>query len=100
MKSINQIFKSNPSLKEEREVVELIEYCQELESEVFDNRQNSSHVIEQKLKAFTSEIFSSLEETLDENNKEEVDYEKSLKNLLEYFKDFQKDNYYSFKYSQ
>ena len=36
MKSTREIFKNNPSLLEESEVIELLEYCEELESEIIE----------------------------------------------------------------
>lgn len=36
MKSTREIFKNNPSLLEESEVMELLEYCEELESEIIE----------------------------------------------------------------
>ena len=49
MKSINQIFKNNKSLMYEPEVVELIEYCQELEGEIIENKQSEKFSFEDKL---------------------------------------------------
>ena len=38
MKNINQIFKNNTHLMDEPEIIELIEYCQELEGEeIYDS---------------------------------------------------------------
>ena len=36
MKSTREIFKSNPSLLDEPEVVKLLEYCQELQDEIVE----------------------------------------------------------------
>ena len=36
MKSTREIFKNNPSLLEEPEVIELLEYCEELETEMIE----------------------------------------------------------------
>ncbi|WPR71739.1 hypothetical protein SLW70_01020 [Flavobacterium sp. NG2] len=36
MKSIREIFKSNPSLLEEKEVLELVSYCEELQDELVE----------------------------------------------------------------
>lgn len=36
MKSTRELFKNKPSLLEEQEVIDLLEYCEELESEIIE----------------------------------------------------------------
>ena len=43
MKSINQFFGGNPSLKKKEEVIELIAYCRELEAAVIEYEQTEWH---------------------------------------------------------
>jgi hypothetical protein len=98
MKSINQIFKSNKLLMDEPEVMELIEYCRELEDEVVENNQ----VIDQTiiLKQLISEISKSCGDLLQEDEKSErwpdefdkIDFKKAVKNLKKYISSYCVDN--------
>jgi len=100
MKSINQIFKSNPELMEHPEVKELIEYTQELEGQVMENTQTKQFSFEDKLAELVRDTHTSLKqfEGEEENNKRFGDefpkpnYEEGTKNLLKYIRDFAIDN--------
>ena len=92
MKNINQIFKSNPYLKDETEVKELISYCQELEEELFELRPQISknNHIQTDLTEFVQNIQEDCREMLRERRifEDEVDFRKGVENLKEYAKDF------------
>ena len=99
MKSINQIFKNDKNLLANHSVKKLIDYCQELENEVIDNKQSSTSIIENKLSELVRDIYSSINNTIqeDENAKrfgeiDRVDYEEALKNLKRYLIRFSIDN--------
>lgn len=98
MKSINQIFKTNPLLKEEPEVKELVEYCLDLESQVIENKQVKNFSHEDKLTVLVREIYSSvrdLEKQQMEHERwgfESPDYQESIKNLADYLRRFSHDN--------
>jgi hypothetical protein len=59
MKSINQIFRSNPNLLNEPEVEELIEYIYELETQVMEHTTNSKYSREVDLEETIRDIFTS-----------------------------------------
>lgn len=90
MKSIRQIFKDRPELKDEPEVQELIDYCRELETEVFESRQKTTFSFEDQLAVLVREVFKSLIEALDNEKKDDYNCEESLKNLKDYLIDFQR----------
>ncbi len=99
MKSINQIFQKDKKLLSNSAVQELVEYCHELENEFIDNKQSSKFSYENKLTELTRDIYSSIVETLkdDEEAKRfgelnQIDYEESLKNLKKYLEKFSIDN--------
>jgi len=101
MKSINQIFENNKELLDNESVIELIEYCKELEDEIIENKQQYS--FEDKLTEFIKELYYSIEDTIeqDEINKRyglgyDVNYEDSIKNLKKYLQNFSKDNNFRF----
>ena len=98
MKSINQIFKTNTILMEEPEVMELVEYCRELEDLVIENNQ----VVDQTviLKQLISEISKSCSDLLEkdkegerwENEFERVDFKETVTNLKNYITKYCLDN--------
>ena len=99
MKSINQIFLSNPDLLLEPQVLELIEYCLELETEVMDTRQDKVWSFEVKVTELVREIYDSILtiQRLEEENvrfrfEEKTDFEGCIKNLRKYLEKFSKDN--------
>ena len=92
MKNINQIFKNNTHLMDEPEVIELIEYCQELEGEVIEKKIDNTYNKDHMLKTMLSDILSSCREY--EENKilkdrypelyNELDANSLVKNLMDY----------------
>lgn len=99
MKSINQIFKNNPQLINDNEVMELIEYCRELESEIIDKNQVKNFSFEDKLSDIVRDLYNSIKEVEKEDEDsirfgeiERVDYELAIKNLKKYIEDFSKKN--------
>ena len=98
MKSISQIFKTNTTLMDEPEVVELVEYCKELEDMVVENKQ----IVDQSviLKQLISEISKSCSDLLQEdkegerwkNDFERVDFKETVTNLKNYIIKYCLDN--------
>ena len=92
MKNINKLFIINPYLLENPEVQELIEYCRELEGNVFERKIEDNYDKEHMLKSMLSDILSSCREY--EENKiledrypelyEKVDADSLVKNLMDY----------------
>jgi hypothetical protein len=94
MKNINQIFKNNKHLMDEPEVMELIEYCRELEGDVLDVKINKQYDKEEILHNIVKEIYSSCgqlirdeEESIRFGETPRVDFEKSIVNLKKYIED-------------
>jgi hypothetical protein len=91
MKNINQIFKNNKHLMETLEVMELIDYCRELEGKFMEVEINKQYDKEDILINVIRDIKESCEQTIN-NNKESirfneiprVDFEKSVVNLKKY----------------
>ena len=98
MKSINQIFKNNKSLMDEPEVRELIEYSQELEGQVMENKQSEKFSFEDKLTYLVREIHQSLRDLEKQEEEHErwgydkPNYNESIKNLGKYIRKFSIDN--------
>ena len=97
MKSINQIFKNNTILMDEPEVMELVEYCRELEDLVIENNQ----IVDQTviLKQLISEISKSCSDLLQADKEGErwdifkrVDFKESVISLEEYITKYCLDN--------
>ena len=65
MKQIRQIFKNNPSLMDEPEVQELIEYCQDLEGELFDKNNEVKYDKELILLEMIRDIYKSCKDKLE-----------------------------------
>ena len=92
MKNIKQLFRRNPGLLEKPEVKELIDYCRELEGEVFEKKIEDNYDKEHMLKLMLSDILTSCKEY--EENKilqdrypesyEKVDADSLVKNLMDY----------------
>jgi len=98
MKSINQIFKNNTTLMDEPEVMELVEYCRELEDLVIENNQVVDQTV--ALKQLISEISKSCSDLLQEDNEGErwenefkrVDFKETIINLKNYIVKYCLDN--------
>ena len=91
MKNINQIFKNNTHLMDEPEVIELIEYCQELEGKFMEVEINKQYDKEDILINVIRDIKESCEQTINDNKESirfneipRVDFEKSVINLKKY----------------
>ena len=91
MKNINQIFKNNTHLMDEPEVIELIEYCQELEGKFMEVEINKQYDKEDILINVIRDIKESCEQTINDNKESirfneipRVDFEKSVVNLKKY----------------
>lgn len=100
MKSINQIFNTNPDLKDEPEVKELIEYARDLEAQVIESTQTKQWSFEDKLTELTRDVFRGIQDIEKQENEHQrwsedfpkPDYEQAVKNLKQYFLNFAKDN--------
>lgn len=88
MKSIKQIFKSNPELMYEPEVEDLIEYCRELEGQVMEYSLASNYNKEINVTDIVRDIHISCLEIIkqdeDRFNDKEIDYKEAIINLNKY----------------
>jgi len=91
MKSVNQIFKNNTHLMDEPEVIELIEYCQELEGEVLEKKIEDTYSKEEIYLQILKEIYDSCDKTLTDDQLSErfketprVDFKEVVINLKKY----------------
>jgi len=97
MKSVNQIFENDKELLLKPPVMELIEYCHEMEEQIIENNQQYS--FENELTELVKEIYLSVNDIIDEddiskrfNEIDRIDYETTMKNLKKYMKQFSIDN--------
>lgn len=98
MKSIRQIFKNNPDLMDVPEVAQLIEYCDSLEEQVIEKKQDDQFSFEDKLTELVQDIFRSIKDI--EKQKEEhirfgfesPNYETCIDNLKIYLLKFSDEN--------
>jgi hypothetical protein len=91
MKNINQIFKNNTHLMDEPEIIELIEYCQELEGEVLEKKIEDTYSKEEIYLQILKEIYDSCDKTLTDDQLSErfketprVDFKEAVINLKKY----------------
>jgi hypothetical protein len=91
MKSVNQIFKNNTHLIDEPEVIELIEYCQELEGEVLEKKIEDTYSKEEIYLQMLKDIYDSCDKTLTDDQLSErfketprVDFKEAVINLKKY----------------
>lgn len=91
MKNINQIFKNNKHLMETLEVMELIDYCVELEGKFMEAEINKQYDKEDILLNVIRDIKESCEQTINDNKDSirfneipRVDFEKCVVNLKKY----------------
>jgi hypothetical protein len=92
MKNIKQLFKGEEYLMDFAPVDELIEYCRELEGNVFEKKIEDNYDKEHMLKSMLSDILTSCKEY--EENKllqdrypelyEKVDADSLVRNLMDY----------------
>ncbi|PIR80447.1 MAG: hypothetical protein COU25_00015 [Candidatus Levybacteria bacterium CG10_big_fil_rev_8_21_14_0_10_35_13] len=99
MKSINQIFKNNKELLDEPAVRELIEYCTELEGQIFANTQEKQFTFEDKLSELIRDIYISIAQVQNEEKDairfdeiEHVDFENCIENLKICIQNFATEN--------
>jgi hypothetical protein len=100
MKNINQLFRRNPGLLDEPEVKQLIEYTQDLEGQVMENKVDDDYNKEHMLKSMLSDILLSCREY--EENKllqerypdlyKNLDPDALVKNLMVYILDMNRKN--------
>jgi hypothetical protein len=100
MKNINQLFRRNPGLLDEPEVKLLIEYTQDLEGQVMENKVDDDYNKEHMLKSMLSDILLSCREY--EENKllqerypdlyKNLDPDTLVKNLMIYILDMNRKN--------
>jgi uncharacterized protein YutD len=98
LKSIKDIFKNNPSLLEEDEIKQLLDYCESLQATVVDNEQQIDQTVQ--LKQLISEIKEGLEDVLNQKSLNErwpsefdkPDFEQNIINLKQYIADYCKTN--------
>lgn len=97
MRSINQIFQYNKHLLDEPEVVDLIEYTNTLEEELFELKMNDT-VMESKLAFLVRDIYTSVSETMRMqehkerfNIGEDIDFRSGIRNLKTYIEEFSRD---------
>ena len=93
MKSTQEIFKNNPSLLEEPEVIEFLDYCAELESEIIEFKFQKSNSKELAMLDMLQEVIkgcSDLEKDQMEHERfgyEAPEYQKSILSLKKYILD-------------
>lgn len=97
MKSIKQIFENNKDLLQNKSVIELINYCKDLEDNLIEKEQVVS--FESKLIFLINEIKDSVDLILEDNLEykrfneiDKPDFESAFVNLKKYLNDFSKDN--------
>ena len=98
MKDINKIFEKNEDLMNHPEVIELIDYCRDLEGEILDTQINKRYSKEVILLEFLKEISSGCDtiiETQKENKRfkfDDIDFEEAMYGLNRNIKKFFEDN--------
>jgi hypothetical protein len=102
MKKPRDFFRDKPELLDESSVLDLIDYCQDLEGELLEKKRSEKYNKEQLLLHFIKELHESckyLEQQAEESKRFKdaplVDFEKSITNLKTYIEDFCKDNFLS-----
>jgi hypothetical protein len=100
MKNINQLFRRNPGLLDEPEVKRLIEYTQDLEGQVMENKVDDDYNKEHMLKSMLSDILLSCREYEENKLLQErypdlykiLDSDTLVKNLMIYILDMNRKN--------
>ena len=103
MKTINQIFENDKDLINNPAVIELIEYCYDLEDKVIENKQNLDVSFEKKLTGLINEIYDSIKQILEDdkeadrfNEIDNVDFKQAMINLKKYLDEFSRYNRFYF----
>jgi len=93
MKNINQIFKNNKHLMETLEVMELIDYCVELEGNVVEKKIDDTYNKEEIYHQILKDIYESCDKTLEDDHLAErfkeiprVDFKEAVTNLKKYMR--------------
>ena len=104
MKSINQIFKNDKSLLYNEAVRELVEYCQELEGEIYEIKQTKQFSFENKLTILVQEVYADIKTFFNDeiehkrfNEIPEPNWREGFVNLKKYFEDFSRDNNFNLR---
>jgi hypothetical protein len=100
MKKPRDFFRDKPELLDESSVLDLIDYCQELEGELLEKKRVEKYNKEQLLLQFIKELHDSCK-TLEEQEEESkrfretppVDFQVAVSNLKRYIENFCKDNF-------
>lgn len=93
MKSPRELFKNKPSLLEEQEVKEFLEYCEELESEIVDFKFEKANSKELAMKDMLQEVIKGCNDLEKEQMEHErfgyaaPQYREALSNLKKYILD-------------
>ena len=90
-KNIHHLFKTNPSLLDNVEVQELIEYCRELEGVILERKIEDEYSKEQYYAQVFKDIYQSCNDTLNDDALAErfketprVDFKETISNLKKY----------------
>lgn len=100
MKKPRDFFRDKPELLNESSVLDLIDYCQELEGELLEKKRVEKYNKEQILLQFIKELHDSCK-TLEEQEEESkrfretpsVNFQEAVSNLKTYIENFRKDNF-------
>lgn len=100
MKNIRQIFKTNPKLLQNPQVMELIEYAEELEGIVMENNISNKYDKKDILLGIIRDIYFSCKDAINQNElykrfPKEVDpinHEESIGNLKKYIEKICRDS--------
>jgi hypothetical protein len=100
MKRTRDFFKCKPELLDEPTVLDLIDYCQELEGELLEKKRTEKYSKEDILLIFIKELHEScksLEEQEAESKRfkevSSVNFQEAVTNLKTYIENFCKDNF-------
>lgn len=100
MKKPRDFFRDKPELLAESTVLDLIDYCQDLEGELLEKKRVEKYSKEQILLQFIKELYDScksLEEQEEESKRfkevSTVNFQEAVSNLRTYIENFRKDNF-------
>lgn len=100
MKKPRDFFRDKPELLDESSVLDLIDYCQDLEGELLEKKRTEKYSKEQLLLQFVKDLHEScksLEEQECESKRfkevPSVNFQEAVTNLKTYIENFCKDNY-------
>jgi hypothetical protein len=99
MKRLRDFFKSKPELLKEDSVLDLIDYCQDLEGEIIEKKSKEKFNNESVLLEFLNELQRSCKDLEIQEIESErfglprVDFREAVKNLSTYIEKFKEDNF-------